>query len=200
MCNDYEQHIAWAEYEKAVRHAGLAVATHQGAVDLPSADDIRIGDLGPVMRLAGDAVELSPMAFGLPPRGKATGKGAPVFNFRSEGRSFAQSRRCIVPASAFFEFTGKKSPKAKHRFAFRDGPLTAIAAIWSEGSGNQPPAFAMLTTEPGADVKPYHDRQVVVLAPGDWTHWLDLTKPEAELLKPSPAGTLLVETVRPGSD
>jgi putative SOS response-associated peptidase YedK len=39
-----------------------------------------------------------------------------------------------------------------------------------------------------------------VLAPQDWAHWLFLTKPQEELLKPLPAGTLDVETVRKGSD
>ena len=60
-------------------------------------------------------------------------------------------------------------------------------------------AFTMLTTEPGPDIAPYHDRQVVVLKPGDWAHWLFLTKPESELLRPLPKGSLEVETVRPGA-
>jgi putative SOS response-associated peptidase YedK len=30
----------------------------------------------------------------------------------------------------------------------------------------------MLTTAPGPDVAPYHDRQVAVLAPADWLAWL----------------------------
>ena len=46
----------------------------------------------------------------------------------------------------------------------------------------------MLTTEPGPDVEPYHDRQIVVLQPGDWAHWLYLMKPESELLRPLEAG------------
>lgn len=58
----------------------------------------------------------------------------------------------------------------------------------------------MLTTEPGPDVERYHNRQVVVLWPQDWASWIHLTKPEAELLKPLPAGSLEVETVRAGSD
>ena len=76
----------------------------------------------------------------------------------------------------------------------------AIAGLWREGSGNQPDAFTMLTTEPGPDVAPYHDRQVVVLPPADWASWLYLSRPEADLLKPSPAGALAVETVRKASD
>jgi putative SOS response-associated peptidase YedK len=196
MCNDYEQYVDWDEYRKAMAQAALKIPEHQGPSDLPQAADIRIRDVGPVMRTAGEAVELAPMAFGLPPKGK----GGPVFNFRSEGRGFAGSRRCLVPTSGFFEFTGKRSPKAKHRFRLAGCAVTAIAALWREGAGNQPPAFAMLTTAPGPDIKPYHDRQVAVLAPQDWAHWLHLTRPEAELLTPLAAGFLSVETVRPGSD
>jgi putative SOS response-associated peptidase YedK len=44
----------------------------------------------------------------------------------------------------------------------------AIAGLWREGEGNQPPAFTMLTTEPGPDVAPIHNRQVVVLRPENW--------------------------------
>src|SRR3954464_11728874 len=112
MCNDYEQHIRYAEYRQALAELSLTAPAHQTEADLPQADDIRIGDLGPVMRIEGGEVTLSPMAFGFPP--PPGRKAAPVFNFRSEGRSFGESRRCLIPASAFFEFTGTKYPKAKH--------------------------------------------------------------------------------------
>ena len=122
------------------------------------------------------------------------------FNFRSDGRRFGDSKRCLVPASALFEFTGTKYPKAKHRFTLNDAPFMAIAGLWREGQGNQPDTFTMLTTEPGPDVAPIHNRQLVVLRPEDWTAWLDLSKPEGELLRALPKGSLSVETVRPESD
>jgi putative SOS response-associated peptidase YedK len=196
MCNDYEQHVRWAEYCKLMQALELGIPSRQSEIDLPQADDVRINDTGPVMRSAGDEVELVPMTFSFPP-GRPS--GAAVFNFRSEGRHFASSNRCIIPASAFFEFTGKKYPKAKHRFALRGSPITAIAGIWREGHGNHPPSFAMLTTAPGPEVIPYHNRQVVVLRPEDWAAWLHLTKTEAELLQPLPRGSLDVATVRKGS-
>jgi putative SOS response-associated peptidase YedK len=59
--------------------------------------------------------------------------------------------------------------------------------------------FTMLTTAPGPDVAPYHNRQVVVVRPEDWSAWLKLTKLEAELLWPLPEGSLDVATVREGS-
>jgi putative SOS response-associated peptidase YedK len=197
MCNDYEQQIRWAEYRKAMQMLELGIPTGQSESDLPRADHIRIGDLGPVMRAGGNIVELVPMRFGFPP---PRPRAAPVFNFRSEGRRFDKSNRCLIPASAFFEFTGKKYPKAMHRFTLNDAPFLAIAGLWREGQDGEPPAFTMLTTEPGADLVPYHDRQVAVLRPERWTDWIYLTKPEAELLQPLPAGSLRAETVRKGSD
>ena len=213
MCNDYEQHVSYRQYIQALHEQGLRAAQHQGDADLPPADDIRIGDIGPVMRMEEDGVvALSPMRFGFPPAQTRGGKsrGGPVFNFRSENRSFAESRRCLIPASAFFEFTGQKYPKAKHRFTLLDFPFMAIAGLWrpadrlsGEGGGtgdsNQPPSFAMLTTVPGPDVAAIHHRQIVVLRPQDWGRWLNPTRPESELLKPLPEGSLMVEQIRPGS-
>ena len=197
MCNDYEQHIRWAEYCRVMLALELGVPTEEGEADLPQADHIRIGDSGPVMRAAGNAIELMPMRFGFPP---PRPRASPVFNFRSEGRRFHESKRCLIPASAFFEFTGKKYPKAMNRFSLADAPFLAIAGLWREGQEGEPPAFTMLTTEPGPDVAPYHDRQVVVLRPENWAAWIYLTEPEAELLQPLPAGSLKAATVRPGSD
>lgn len=197
MCNDYEQHILWAQYCKMMQDLELGIPTEQTELDLPRSDDIKINDRGPVMRAAGNIIELVQMNFSFPPAGPKSG---PVFNFRSEGRSFANSNRCLIPASAFFEFTGKKYPKAKHRFSLKTGDFLCIAGIWRETKDGSSPAFTMLTTSPGPDVEPYHNRQVVVLQPKDWAAWIYLTKPERELLQPLEEGSLEVETVRPGSD
>jgi putative SOS response-associated peptidase YedK len=58
----------------------------------------------------------------------------------------------------------------------------------------------MLTTQPGPDVKGIHDRQFVVLRPEQWRHWLDLSRPEADLLRPLPGGSLDLESFRKWSD
>jgi len=195
MCNAYEQHVAYAQYAEAVRALELPTPTTESEADLPQADDIRIGDLGPVMRAAGNGVELVQMRFGFPP---PRPKSGPIFNFKSAGRHFGDSRRCLIILSGFFEFTGTKYPKAKHRVTLKGSPIMAIAGLWSEAEDGAL-SFTMLTTEPGPDIAPYHDRQVVVLRPEDWAAWLYLTRPEEELLRPLPAGSLVVEMVRPES-
>jgi putative SOS response-associated peptidase YedK len=193
MCNDYEQHVAYADYQAAIRAAGVTTPASESAADLPQADDIRIGDMGPVLRAAGNGGELILMRFGWPP---PRPKAPPTFNFRSDGRHFDKSKRCIVVLSGFFEFTGSKSPKTKHRLSLKGSPVMGIAGLWSEDPDGAL-SFTMLTTEPGTDIAPIHDRQVCVLRPEDWGHWLFLTKPEDELLKPLPAGSLDVVIVRP---
>ena len=75
LCNDYEQHVAWAEYRALMDSLDLPLPAQQSERDLPQADDIRVKDLAPVMRAAGNAVELTPMRFGFPP---ARPNGAPA--------------------------------------------------------------------------------------------------------------------------
>ena len=197
MCNSYEQQVSYAAYRKAIEAQELATPASEGADDLAQADDLKIGDVGPVLVTSGNGVELKPMAFGWPaPRPKAS----PVFNFKSDGRDFSDSRRCVIVLSGFYEFVGTKYPKAKYRFALRGSPVMGIAGLWSEGKDDGKLSFTMLTTAPGPDIEPYHDRQVCVLAPDEWAAWLFLTRPQEELLRPLPGGTLEVTLVRKGSD
>ena len=151
--------------------------------------EVRIGDRAPiVLRYEGEpALIVAPWAWKSP-------QGRPVFNFRSEGRSFAGSERCLIPADGFFEFTDAQpgeTRKTKWLFSLSGHANFWIAGIVKHG------AFAMLTTDPGPDVKPYHDRQVVVLEPERGLDWLDLRRPEAELLRPLEAESLTVERVWP---
>lgn len=129
------------------------------------------------------------MRWGFPP---GRPKGPPVINMRSEGRRFRHGRG-LVPASWFYEFTGKKSPKSKWRFTRADGEWLCFAGLWRPTDDGD--RFTMLTTAPGPDIEPIHDRQVVILERGNWTAWLD-QKAEEDLLRPSPAGALMVERVR----
>ena len=118
----------------------------------------------------------------------------PIFNFRSEKRSFAKSARCLIPVSHFFEYTMPANPKQKRkdkwRFTLVGADRFYIAGIVRADAVDGDTCFTMLTTEPGPDIAPYHDRQVVVLQREDLGAWLDLTRPEAELLTPLPTGSL----------
>jgi putative SOS response-associated peptidase YedK len=192
MCNDFGNRVSYDEYLRTFSQIRAPIKFATAAPNLEPRDDIWPTDPAPVIRRREDGVELVQLRWGFPP---GRPKGAPIINFRSEGRRF-QVGRCLVPASHFYEFTGAKSPKAKWKFKKADEDWFCFAGLsrpMPDGSGE---AFTILTTEPGPDVAPIHNRQVVVLDRPDWLNWLDLTRPEAELLRPLPAGSLTVEQIR----
>jgi putative SOS response-associated peptidase YedK len=196
MCNDYGNHIPYGRYLEAFSQLKLAVLVEGNGPDLTPRDDIRIRDTAPVIRRVRDGVELTEMVWA--PR--AANK-KPVFNFRSEGRAFGNSARCLIPASHFFEFSAPRSSgqkqKDKWRFTLAQGDWFCIAGLVRPDALDGSPCFTMLTTKPGPDVAPIHDRQVALLAREDWRAWLDLSRPEGQLLAPLPAGSLNVRLERP---
>ena len=193
MCNDYGNRIPYSDYLAAFSELRIPVRWPPAAPNLEPRDDIWPTDPAPTIRRLEDGTnEFVILRWGFPP---AKPKGAPVINFRSEGRRFPVGR-CLVPASHFFEFTGKKSPKSKWKFTKAGEEWFCFAGLWRPMPNGAGDAFTLLTTPPGPDVAPIHDRQMVVLEPEDWDAWLSLSKPEPALLHPLPAGALHVEQVR----
>ena len=191
MCNDYGNDIPYSAYLEAFSETRVKVRFPRAAPNLQPREDIWPTDTAPVIRQVEDGFEFAQLRWGFPP---ARPKGAPIINFRSENRRFPKGR-CLVPASHFFEFAGSKSPKSKWKFTKTGDEWFCLAGIWRPlPDGGD--AFTLLTTEPGPDVAPIHNRQVIVLERANWRAWLGLERPEAELLRPLPPGSLAVEQVR----
>ncbi len=126
------------------------------------------------------------------------GNPRPLINARSETvdskpsfRKSFRSRRCLVPATGFFEW--QKLGGAKQPFFIQraDRGLFAFAGIWDEAllaDGSPVEAFVILTTEPNRIMSPIHDRMPVILAPDAWSTWLESDTPEhySALLVPAP--------------
>lgn len=193
MCNRYGYLHPYHELveEFSQTRISLRFPPPTAAPNLPPLPEIRPTDAAPLIRAHEDGTRFDTVRWGFPP---PRPKGGPVINFRSEGRRFA-SGRCLIPASYFFEFTGSTYPKTRWRFALLDGAMFCIAGLWRESDGVS--AFTMLTVDPGPDVTPYHDRQVVVLGRDQWADWLVGDQPE-RVLAPAPAGFLQVTKDEPG--
>ncbi|MCL6728779.1 SOS response-associated peptidase [Sphingomonas hankyongi] len=192
MCNLYTQSKSVDEVAQLFRDIQIPLRFPEGVPNLQPRE-VAITDPGPIVRVADDGdFDLVVRRWSWPAPG-----GKPVFNFRSDGREFG-SGRCLIIADSFFEFTKPEDPKAKRkhkwRFTMKDANQFAIAGLWRTDP-QVGEAFTMLTTEPGEDVQPYHNRQIVVLAPDDFGAWLDPTVPAAELCSPLPAGSLDVEQI-----
>ena len=188
MCNSYRLHVPANQLAAPFSDARRPLSFPGEQPNL-AATDYRIGDRAPIVTLGvdGPQLEMTPWSW------KGSG-GRPVFNFRSDGRSFAGSTRCLIPADGFYEFTEPKVQGKKTKWLFT---MTGQSWFWIAGVVREG-AFAMLTTEPGPDVAPYHDRQIVLLPPSAGLHWLDLSAAEDLILQPSPPGGLHVERIWPG--
>jgi putative SOS response-associated peptidase YedK len=190
VCNDFEQAIAYQAYVELMSSTPWEPPPFEDPAILAPVDHIKITDPAAVIRLEDGQPKLSTLRWSFPP----SGKGGPIFNFRSEGRHFTTGQRCLVPASAFYEFTDNPDPKTKRKdrwkFGRKDGKWMAIAGIWRPSAGgNHPPTFTLLTTDPGPDVQPIHNRQIVILEPSAWKDWLTAGRAEGEVLRPSPPDT-----------
>ncbi|WP_297296606.1 SOS response-associated peptidase [uncultured Methylovirgula sp.] len=92
-------------------------------------------------------------------------------------RGAYRSRRCIVPASGFFEWTGKKGEKQPHMFVAADGsPILALAGLWERWrnpeTGEDILSCTVIVTEPTTWMLPYHDRMPVLLQQAEIDRWL----------------------------
>jgi putative SOS response-associated peptidase YedK len=109
-------------------------------------------------------------------------------------RGALASRRCLVPADAFYEWKAMADGKQPYAITRADGAPLAFAGIW-EGwhnpDGEALGTFAIITTTANADMARLHDRMPVILEPADWPAWLGkgggaLT----DLLRPAAAGVV----------
>jgi putative SOS response-associated peptidase YedK len=190
MCNLYEHNVAYRQFvdEFSQLKLPLVFPPPSEAPNLEPRQEIRPTDLAPVIRPRDEGVELVRLKWGFRP---GAPKRPPIINFRSEGRRFGQGR-CLVPASAFFEFTGEKYPKTRWRFTDPAQAWFCFAGLWRRAEGDWPESFTLLTCAPGEDVAPYHGRQPIPLAREDWAKWLDPAADGSDLLHAAPKGALAV--------
>jgi putative SOS response-associated peptidase YedK len=149
--------------------------------------------------------QLSLVRWGLIPSwAKDMSGAASMINARSETaatkpafRDALKSRRCLVPADAFYEW--QRTGKTKQPFCFevREGQLFAFAGLWErwkDPSGTWVKSCSILTTTANAVTSAVHDRMPVILDPSNYDLWLDpgMTNVDAacDLLKPYDAGLM----------
>jgi putative SOS response-associated peptidase YedK len=104
-------------------------------------------------------------------------------------REAFRHRRCIIPASGFYEWTGEKGDKQPHLFTAADGsPILAFAGLWGRwrapATGEEVLSCTIIVSDASEWMMRYHDRMPVLLRAGDFDEWLNGTLgPEA--LKPA---------------
>lgn len=131
--------------------------------------------------------------------------GARAINARAETlatrpafRDAFRSRRCLIPATGFYEWRRTGKVRQPYLIGLGGTPF-AFAGLWDRWSGPGGPveSCTIVTTDANAQVAPLHDRMPVLLDRADYERWLDPAARPADLsslLRPW-RGELLVQPV-----
>ncbi|HXY89151.1 MAG TPA: SOS response-associated peptidase [Xanthobacteraceae bacterium] len=138
-------------------------------------------------------------------------KFALLINARAEGiaekpsfRAATRRRRCLVPADGFYEWRPEGKSKRPYFVRRRDRAPMAMAGIWETwagADGGEIDTAAIVTCAANAVLAPIHDRMPALIAPADFSTWLDADEKEfqkaAALLQPAPEDWLEAYEVSP---
>lgn len=116
-------------------------------------------------------------------------------------RSAFKRRRCLVPASGFYEWQRQEKRKQPYYINMRSDDPFAIAGLWEawhSPDGSVIESCTLLTTEANELMEPIHNRMPVIIASEDYATWLgsgkDASPAELDqlrhLLRPYPADAM----------
>lgn len=205
MCGRY---TLIAELDELAEEFGL---TDVGGLSLPLRYNIAPTQDVPVIRLVDGAKQLDSLRWGLIPAwAKDIEIGNKLINARSETaaekpsfRSAFKKRRCLIPASGFYEWKKEKGGKQPYYIHRDDEHVLAFAGLWESWAGNEDSGpletFTILTTDPNELMQTLHNRMPVILERDDYDKWLNSDETDKDaaqaLLDPFPDGLLATAPV-----
>ncbi|MEI6098641.1 MAG: SOS response-associated peptidase [Alphaproteobacteria bacterium] len=185
-----------------ITHPNAALAALFDAVpgnDLPESPRFNICPTNPVAVVTSDGQRrLRTMRWGLVPSWyKAVNDGPLIINARSDTvaekpafREAIRQRRCILPASGFYEWSaGPNDTRLPWYITRTDGAPMAFGALWNHWGDVD--TVAVVTVDGGPNMSGIHDREPVILEQTDWPLWLgEGGHGAARLMHPTRSGVL----------
>ncbi|MEA4915315.1 MAG: SOS response-associated peptidase [Christensenella sp.] len=167
-------------YLKSERDAGLLM--------------LKNGEVFPTDQVAAlDAIGARAMRWGF---ARFDGKGK-VINARSETAleknmfrapmltqaGLPQAGRCLIPASAYFEWETRDKQKIKYKLRPAKEGLFTFAGLYRSEAGSDTPVFVILTAPAAEGISFIHDRMPLILPPEQREDWLHDSARAAKLLE-----------------
>lgn len=220
MCGRFTNRYTWKQLHKL-----LQLTTPP--IELKERYNIAPTQFTPIVRMgrveggAGNGRRLDMLRWGLiPPWARDESFGNKAINARAETvatsgafRDSFRRRRCLVPASGFYEWKKVDSGgnrKQPYYITSSDGEPMMLAGLWSCWK-NSPDktleTFTIVTTSPNELMATLHNRMPVIVREQDWGLWLDsdagdgdpnvdvASRDAASLLRPYPAELMMAYPV-----
>jgi putative SOS response-associated peptidase YedK len=174
--------------------------------DLPVPPDYNVCPTRPVnaVRTGAGGRRLSALRWGFLPHWYKTPTDGPLLiNARAETiadkpafRAAARERRCLIPATGFYEWTKDDAGNRLPWYIARaDGAPLVMAGVWQDwtgADGTHLATCAIVTTAASTVMAELHHRMPVILEPADWPLWLgEAGKGAARLMRAAPEDALV---------
>jgi putative SOS response-associated peptidase YedK len=192
MCGRYDNLIARDGYRGLFRAGRLPNSNFPPRYNVAPTDQISIIRIDP----RDGEREVALARWGLIPFWMKQKPKVPHINARAETvhklplfREAFAKRRCLIPATGFYEWQDRADGKQPYRFRRKDLEPFAFAGIWEFAriTGEDILSACMIVGEPNTLVSGVHDRMPVVLLSEDYDQWLhaDASLPDLlALLRP----------------
>jgi len=177
MCGRYYLNTS---KKKLAEHFHIADAAD--IPDIPPRFNVAPSQNIPVVRQSEKGREVTMMRWGLLPSWSEDAKAKfSMINARAETvaekpayRAAFKKRRCLIPASGFYEWQPSTTGKQPYVIRRKDEGILALAGIWEhwEGGGEVIESCSIIVTAANTLMAPLHDRMPVILAPDTYSEWL----------------------------
>lgn len=152
-------------------------------VELVPRYNIAPGQAVPIIRAGESGRELLLARWGLVPHwSKEARPKYSTINARAETvaekptyRDAFKRKRCLIPATGFYEWKRDGDRKTPHHIRIKDGGILAFAGVWDrwDKEGVAFESCSIIVTAANEVMQPIHDRMPVILNPVQYNTWLN---------------------------
>lgn len=197
MCGRFTLDTTWAQVQAFLQPIPLR---------LPGPDPQPRFNIAPsqtcwTLRFDGDDLAAGPMHWGLlPPWARDLRAGYSTINARAETmrskpafRQAFEQRRCLVPASGYYEWKPAGRGKQACYVHPQRAPLLLFAGLWEPARSGlcEQPSFSIVTVPATESLQALHERMPLLIEGPDVRHWLQGSADAAERLAEGPPAVAL---------
>jgi len=173
MCGRYSLYIKPTDLS-------LRYNTFNNDINFSPKNEIYPGENAPVITIDNnsDKKQLSLFNWGFSPayiNKKIINARAETIDQKKTFKKPFENKRCIIPATSFFEWKNKGKNKIKHEIYIKNEKIFSLAGIYDEftnKNGNKITCYTIITTNANKALEDIHNRMPVIITKEKEDFWL----------------------------